>query len=312
MQDTGVSDAARPRLSDGGDAAIPEQSRAERDTPAPEPSSGSIDFGRYYYEHHCGGAPYERSPLWLTFFDRLADQIVEQLDPTRVLDAGCAIGMLVEKLRERGVEAWGVDISEWAISQAHESVRPYLAVASLVDPLPAGLPEHYDLVTCIEVVEHMQPAESEAAIRRLGSLGDRIFFSSSPTDFAEPTHVNVQAQEHWSVLFARTGHFRNPDYVVGYPTPWTALYERASSDLGEVVRRYDRKLIQMGHELRDIRQTALNLQDRLTHLAATDAVLEHVKALEAELVVARRLLGSRSGRMLRAYHAARGKLRRRA
>ncbi len=305
MHETDVSDAARPLPADRGQAV------GDEDGSTPEQGAESIDFGRYYYEHDCGGAPYERSPLWLTYFDRLADQIVEQLAPTRVLDAGCAIGMLVEKLRERGVEAWGVDISEYAISQAHESIRPYCFVGSLVDPLPAGLPERYDLVTCIEVVEHMQPADSEAAIRRLGSLGDRIFFSSSPTDFAEPTHVNVQAQEHWSVLFARTGHFRNPDYVVGYPTPWTALYEPASSDLGEVVRRYDRKLIQMGHELRAVRETALNLQDRLTHLAATDAGLVHVKALEAELVVAREILGSRSGRVLRAYHSARRKLRRR-
>jgi len=309
MQEIGVSDAARPVPIGAGPAAA-----AERETETPAPAS--IDFGQYYYEHDCG-IPYERSPEWLAYFDRLADQIVAQLAPTRVLDAGCALGLLVEKLRARGVDAWGVDISEFAISQVDESVRAHCAVGSLTDPLPEGFPPRYDLVTCIEVVEHMRAADGEVAIGRLGSVGERILFSSSPSDYAEATHVNVQPPEHWSALFARAGHFRNVDYVGGYPTLWTVLYEQASTDLSEVVRRYDRRLIRLVDELRDLRETALRLQERLAHLAATDtaavgrdAALGRVKELEAQLADTRRLLGSRSGRLLRAYHSVRSTLRR--
>lgn len=301
-----MSAAARPRAAAAG---APEGGES---APAP------IDFGRFYYEHDCG-TPYERSPEWLAYFDQLAQHIIERLAPTRVLDAGCAMGLLVEQLRARGVDAWGVDISEFAIGQVHESVREFCSVGSLAEPLPSSLPTHFDLVTCIEVVEHMRPADGEAAIGQLASVGDRIFFSSSPTDYAEATHVNVQPPEHWSALFARSGYFRNIDFAGGFPTPWTALYEPASADPTEIVRRYDRKVARLVDELRDVRETALRLQERLAYLEASasgsaiverDAALTRAQELEAELADSQRVLHSRTGRLLRAWHSARSTLRR--
>ena len=275
MQEIGPSAAPRLLRPVGGSAEAGERA--------------GLAFDRYYYEHDCG-IPYTRSPEWLAYTDQVADYVVDTLHPTRVLDAGCALGLLVEKLRERGVEAWGVDISEFAIGQVHESVRAYCAVGSLVDPLPAHFPERYDLVTCIEVVEHMRPADGAAAVRRLASLGDRVMFSSSPVDYGEVTHVNVQPPEHWSALFALAGYFRSVDFPGGFPTPWVALYEPGSTDVGEVVRRYDRRLFRLADETRELRETALRLQERLATHAATDAAavardaaLDRVKELEAEV-----------------------------
>jgi 2-polyprenyl-3-methyl-5-hydroxy-6-metoxy-1,4-benzoquinol methylase len=64
-----------------------------------------------YYRVGCG-VPYERNEHWLTFFGKIADAIVREINPGSVLDAGCAMGFLVEALRQRGVEAYGVDISD--------------------------------------------------------------------------------------------------------------------------------------------------------------------------------------------------------
>lgn len=273
----------------------------------------ALEFGQYYYEHDCG-IPYERSEEWLVYFDQLADHIVERLAPKQLLDAGCAFGLLVEKLRQRGVEAWGIDISEFAIGQVDESMRAYCAVGSLVDPLPEGFPERFDLATCIEVVEHMRPRDGEVAIARLAGVADRVLFSSSPVDYGEVTHVNVQAPEDWSAIFARAGLLRNVDLPADFPTAWTALYERANTDLGEVVRRYDRRLTRALHELRDLRETAMRLQERIVHLEATadgaaavqrDQALARVRTLEAEVTGLRTILDSRGGRWLRALHAVR-------
>ena len=66
------------------------------------------------------------------FIKRLASQIKEKYHPQTVLDAGCAMGMLVAALRDLGVEAYGVDLSEYAISQVREDIRPYCAVGSPV------------------------------------------------------------------------------------------------------------------------------------------------------------------------------------
>ncbi len=84
------------------------------------PDCGSLYDGEYYHAH-CG-VPYERSAHWLEFFGGLASQIIRSLRPSSVLDAGCAWGFLVEAFWDRGVEARGVDISQYAISQ----VRPDL------------------------------------------------------------------------------------------------------------------------------------------------------------------------------------------
>lgn len=68
-------------------------------------------YDAYYYAHGCGTLPYERNAGWLQFFGSVADHIVRDIQPRTVLDAGCAIGLLVEVLRDRGVDAHGIDIS---------------------------------------------------------------------------------------------------------------------------------------------------------------------------------------------------------
>ena len=73
--------------------------------------SGS-QFGSYYYSHDCG-IPYERNEHWMTFFDRIAESIVREFHPSSVMDAGCAMGFLVESLRKRGVEASEVQVFPW-------------------------------------------------------------------------------------------------------------------------------------------------------------------------------------------------------
>src|SRR5512142_694252 len=123
----------------------------------------SSAYGAEYFEHSCG-LPYKRSePHWLHFFGRIADEIVAQLSPRRVLDAGCAKGFLVEALRDRGVAAFGFDISDYAIGEVRDDIRPYCWVADIAE----SVSEHYDLITCIEVLEHLPEERALVAIHHL-------------------------------------------------------------------------------------------------------------------------------------------------
>lgn len=287
--------------------------------PAPaESGDPAVRFDAYYYSHDCG-QPYERTEEWLGLFARLADRIIEDLHPERVIDVGCAKGFLVEALCERGVDAWGIDISEYAIGEVHPSVADRCFVAGITGDLPDVLPGEFDLVTCIEVVEHIPATESAAAIEGLSALAPRVLFSSDPNDYAEATHLSVRPEEDWSALFARHGLFRNLDVDVAYLTPWAALYERLDGDPSEIVRRYERTHVRLRDEIRDVRATAVRLQGALADLEASrdgvlagelDAARERIEALETELATHERILESRSGRALRAYHAARAALRR--
>ena len=235
-------------------------------------------FGEYYYAHDCG-IPYERSEHWLNFFGGIADHIVRDLKPTTTLDAGCAIGLLVEQLRDRGVDAAGVDISDYANAQMPDEVREHCWVASLTEPID----RRFDLVTCVEVVEHMPAADVRAAIANLCSTTDRVLLSSSPHDYSEPTHLNVQPPEYWSSLMAANGFVRDFDYDASYLTPWAALYVRHPGGIAEVVRDYDRAWWHLHEEVTEVRAKVLDLQDKLGLLDSEDSEVGALRRQQAEL-----------------------------
>ena len=92
-------------------------------------------YNESYYENYEGGNYHDRE-TWLPLFERFADRVVRDFSPKTVLDVGCAFGYAVKYLRARGVEAWGIDTSSYAIHQADEQITPFLRVASGCDPLP--------------------------------------------------------------------------------------------------------------------------------------------------------------------------------
>jgi SAM-dependent methyltransferase len=215
-------------------------------------------FDEYYFAHGCG-EPYERSQPWLDLFRGFSDGIVRSIQPKSVLDAGCAIGLLVEGLRARGVEAWGVDISEYAIQNVPASIREYCWIGSVSEPFP----RRYDLIVSIEVLEHMLAQQAEQAVENLCQHTDDILFSSSPVDYKEITHLNVQPPEYWAELFARQGFYRDTDFDAAFITPWATRFRRKSDPLPRLVRDYERKYWQLWKENVDLRQLTFEMREQL-------------------------------------------------
>ena len=198
-------------------------------------------YNAAYYHSGCGPIPYEEPEHWVNFFGMIADRIVADIHPKTVLDAGCAMGYLVAALRDRGVEAYGVDISAYAISKVREDVRPFCKVGSLTEPLPAGLPDRYDLVVTIEVLEHLYAEDGRQAIRNLCQLTDKVLFTSTPDDFTEPTHVNVQQREYWCRAFFENGFMDDINYRPTYLTAHALLFRR-SANIERQVEDYERNI----------------------------------------------------------------------
>jgi SAM-dependent methyltransferase len=254
-------------------------------------------FDAYYYAHSCG-RPYARDAEWLRFFGTVADRIAADVtvpsfagvtEGQRVLDAGCAMGLLVEALVERGIDAHGIDISEYAIAQAAPAIRDRLRVGSLTTPLDG----RYDLIVCIEVLEHMPPADARVALANLCAHADDIIFSSSPTDFGETTHVNVQPPEAWAEAFAREGLLRDLDYDASYITPWAVRYRRRSEPIPRVVREYERVTARLMIERNELRQQVLQF-DRQVQKEADDAPRLRVELarVNEELLAAQRRIAA--------------------
>src|SRR5580765_5608356 len=113
-----------------------------------QPLVGEHSFDACYYRFYCGKLPCGRNEEFLALFRRFAERIDTDIGPRKVLDAGCAMGLLVEALRNRGIEAYGVDLSSYAIGQVVEPIRPFCWQGSLTDPLT----DSYDLIVTIEVL----------------------------------------------------------------------------------------------------------------------------------------------------------------
>ncbi len=219
-------------------------------------TSDSKCFDADYYAHDCG-KPYERTEEWLRFFDAIAAQIVRDVNPQSALDAGCAMGFLVEALRNRNVETFGIDISEFAITHAHPSIQLYCRVGSVTEPFPRS----YDLITCIEVLEHLPPRDAELAVSNLCAHTSDVLFSSTPFDYREATHFNVHPPEHWAELFARCGFFRDVDFDASFITPWAVRFRRRAEPAHKLIRDYERKYWLLAKENSDLRANVIEMRN---------------------------------------------------
>jgi hypothetical protein len=190
------------------------------------------------------------------------------------------MGMLVEALRDRGVEAYGFDISAYALNLARDDIRQYLWEATLSDPIPRS----YDLIVCIEVLEHLSRSDGEAAIENLCRHTDQVLLSTTPEHYAEATHLNVQPPEYWAELFARHDFIRDVDVDVSFITHWAVLFRRREKTLDGVVRDYERFSSRLDRENKALRDSLIQVQDGIA------ASREEAGAARADAEEARRQL----------------------
>ena len=96
------------------------------------------------------------------------------------LDVGCASGFVVEALRELGVDARGVDVSQYAVDHAALGARGHIRQADLRRGLPFGA-DSFDLVTALETLEHLPPTDVPAAIAEIGRVARRWVMCTIPS-----------------------------------------------------------------------------------------------------------------------------------
>lgn len=122
---------------------------------------------------------HEMNPLRLAWIAEHANG----LDGLRVADIGCGGGILAESMAAAGAHVTGADLAEapLAVARLHllESKQDveYLNIA--VENLAAEREAQYDVVTCMEMLEHVpDPAGVVNACKRLVKPGGDVFFST--------------------------------------------------------------------------------------------------------------------------------------
>jgi len=121
---------------------------------------------------------HEINPLRLAWIDRHAP-----LEAKDVLDVGCGGGILAEAMARRGARVTGIDLSDKALRVAElhllETNLPVRYEKAMAEDYAAAHPGAFDVVTCMELLEHVpQPESMVAACARLVRPGGQVFFST--------------------------------------------------------------------------------------------------------------------------------------
>ena len=118
------------------------------------------------------------NPLRLDYIDRRA-----RLAGKQVLDVGCGGGILSESMAQRGARVTGIDMGEapLAVARLHQLESgvevDYQRITA--EALAEEKPETFDVVTCLEMLEHVpDPASIIQACARLVKPGGQVFFST--------------------------------------------------------------------------------------------------------------------------------------
>lgn len=145
-----------------------------------------------------------------------------------VLDFGCAKGYVVYVLRLLGLDAYGYDISTYALDNCRPAVIPYI-IRNRSEIRPK-----FDLVYGKDVLEHIPENEINEEVYFLSSISKQAFFIVPFGDngkyriseyHKDKSHVIIKDEEWWAKLFLWHGFIiRGMSYnIPGFKDKWIAV-----------------------------------------------------------------------------------------
>lgn len=148
---------------------------------------------------------HDLNPLRLQYVERAVT-----LQGARVLDVGCGGGILSEAMARAGAQVLGIDLSQAVLDVAElhalesKVAADYRAIAA--EELARERPAAFDLVTCMEMLEHVpDPAASIRALAALVRPGGEVIVSTlnrNPLAFA----VAIVGAEYIARVLPRGTH----------------------------------------------------------------------------------------------------------
>ena len=138
------------------------------------------DLAHHWWDPESEFKPlHQINPLRLDWIHALAD-----LNQKRVLDVGCGGGILADSMARKGADVTGIDLASKSlrVAQLHalETGTPNIQYREVsVEALAQEQPASFDVVTCMEMLEHVpDPASVVRACAELVKPDGWVFFST--------------------------------------------------------------------------------------------------------------------------------------
>ena len=132
--------------------------------------------------------------------------ILDLLEVKNVIDIGCGTGAWLSVFEQFGVSrVLGIDNA--SLNGAKLQIKEnQILKHDLLKTLELANDERFDLVTCLEVAEHLPASCAKQIVDNLTSLGSVVLFSAAIPHQGGTNHINEQWPEYWAKLFAEQGY----------------------------------------------------------------------------------------------------------
>ncbi len=135
----------------------------------------------------------------------IVPEILKLLNPKSVIDIGCGIGTFLNIFDKCGISDYiGVD-GDWVREEQLLIDTSHFRRFDLEKEF--NLNRVFDLVVCVEVVEHLSESSANTIIRSLANHGKIILFSAAIKNQGGQNHVNEQYIDYWQDKFQKQGYF---------------------------------------------------------------------------------------------------------
>lgn len=151
------------------------------------------------------------------YTDSLANRLISEYGTCRILDIGTACGHLVKTLREKGCDAWGMDISDYALS---DSCAKGYVIKGDVRNIPFK-DNSFDLIVSQGLWEYIPEDEVDKTFlecRRVGKYQWHNFDAAESENFPEHQKVTIKSRVWWEEKKIGIGFKFTPKVLVTCPT----------------------------------------------------------------------------------------------
>lgn len=185
-----------------------------------------------------------------------------KLEGKKVIDVGCGGGILAESLAKAGADVTGIDLAQKSLTVARlHSLESQLSIDYKKIPaeeMAEQYPEHFDVVTCMEMLEHVpDPHSIIRACTQMVKPGGWVFFST----------INRNLKSFFQLIVAA-------EYILGMVPRGTHSYKQLlkPSELRQTIE-------QSGLSIRDIKGLEYNIFSK-TYSLTQDATVNYFIAAQ--------------------------------